>query len=70
MLGGIPVKAGNDANVAALGELWKGGGAGYKNAVFFTLGTGVGGGVVVDGQMIARLFRYGRRGRAYHGEPS
>ena len=59
MLGGIPVKAGNDANVAALGELWKGGGAGYKNAVFFTLGTGVGGGVVVDGRMIAGSFGMG-----------
>ena len=40
----IPVKAGNDANVAALGEMWKGGGEGYLDVVLLTLGTGVGGG--------------------------
>ena len=39
----IPVKAGNDANVAALGEMWKGGGEGYLDVVLLTLGTGVGG---------------------------
>ena len=43
-LTGLPVKAGNDANVAALGELWKGGGAGYHSLIMVTLGTGVGGG--------------------------
>lgn len=47
------VAAGNDANVATLGELWKGGGMGYRSAVMFTLGTGVGGGVVVDGKIVA-----------------
>ena len=47
------VMAGNDANVAALGELWQGGGAGYRSAVMVTLGTGVGGGVVLDGKIIA-----------------
>lgn len=46
------VMAGNDANVAALGELWQGGGAGYSSAVMVTLGTGVGGGVVLDGKII------------------
>ena len=43
-LTGFPVKAGNDANVAALGEYWKGGGKGCDNMLFVTLGTGVGGG--------------------------
>ena len=47
------VAAGNDANVAALGELWQGGGKGYQSAVIFTLGTGVGGGVVMDGKIVA-----------------
>ena len=47
------VAAGNDANVATLGELWQGGGKGYQSAVMFTLGTGVGGGVVVDGKIVA-----------------
>lgn len=49
---GVPVKAGNDANVAALGEMWKGGGEGYNNLVLVTLGTGVGGGVIVDGEIL------------------
>ncbi|MGN1158770.1 MAG: ROK family glucokinase [Lachnospiraceae bacterium] len=52
-LTGLPVKAGNDANVAALGEMWKGGGQGHKNLVAVTLGTGVGGGIVVNGQLLA-----------------
>ena len=51
-LTGFPVKAGNDATVAALGECWKGGGQGCKNMVFATLGTGVGGGIVIDGKVI------------------
>ena len=51
-LTGFPVKAGNDANVAALGEFWKGGGQGCENMVFVTLGTGVGGGIVVEGQLL------------------
>ena len=50
-LTGFPVKAGNDANVAALGEYWKGGGAGCENMVFVTLGTGVGGGIVIGGNL-------------------
>lgn len=49
---GVPVKVGNDANVAALGEMWKGGGKGYKNIVMVTLGTGVGGGIIVNGKIL------------------
>ncbi len=51
-LTGCPVKAGNDANVAALGEYWKGGGLGCRSMVFVTLGTGVGGGIVLDGKLL------------------
>ena len=51
-LTGFPVKAGNDANVAALGEYWKGGGQGCDNMVFATLGTGVGGGIIIEGRLI------------------
>lgn len=50
---GIPTKAGNDANVAALGEMWKGGGEGTKNLVMVTLGTGVGGGIIIGGKILA-----------------
>ena len=49
----LPVEAGNDANVAALGEMWKGGGQGYSNVVAVTLGTGVGGGIIVDGKILS-----------------
>lgn len=52
-LTGLKVKAGNDANVAALGELWKGGGAGCHNMIMVTLGTGVGGGIIVNDKVIA-----------------
>ena len=51
-LTGMDALIGNDANVAALGEMWKGGGAGQKNLVMITLGTGVGGGVIVNGKVI------------------
>ncbi len=51
-LTGLPVKAGNDANCAALGEYWKGGGMGSRSTVFVTLGTGVGGGIVIDGKIL------------------
>ena len=50
---GLPVAAGNDANVAALGEMWKGGGQGYRDVVMVTLGTGVGGGIILDGKIWA-----------------
>lgn len=49
---GLPVMAGNDANVAALGEMWKGGGRGHKNVIAVTLGTGVGGGIIVEGRIV------------------
>ena len=51
-LTGFSVKAGNDANVAALGEYWKGGGQGCENMIFATLGTGVGGGIVIEGKLL------------------
>ena len=51
-LTGFHVKAGNDANVAALGEFWKGGGAGCENMEFVTLGTGVGGGIGIGGNLL------------------
>lgn len=52
-LTGWRVKAGNDANVAALGEMWQGGGQGYEDVVMVTLGTGVGAGVICGGKMMA-----------------
>ncbi len=51
-LTGFPVKAGNDANVAAMGEFWKGGGQNCDNMIFATLGTGVGGGIVIEGKLL------------------
>ncbi|MBP5598110.1 MAG: ROK family glucokinase [Pseudobutyrivibrio sp.] len=51
-LGGIKVKAGNDANVAALGEAWMGAAKDYSSSVMVTLGTGVGGGVIINDQII------------------
>ena len=53
LLDGMVVKSGNDANVAALGEMWQGGGKGYSDLVMVTLGTGVGGGVILDQKIIA-----------------
>lgn len=47
-----PVRVNNDANVAALGEAWGGAGRGFSSVVCYTLGTGVGGGIVVDGRLI------------------
>ena len=46
------IRVGNDANVAALGEMWKGGGRGFDSIVMVTLGTGVGGGIIVDGKIV------------------
>lgn len=51
-LTGLKVKAGNDATVAALGEMWQGGGKGYNSMILVTLGTGVGGGVIIGGKII------------------
>lgn len=53
LLGGVPALCGNDANVAALGEMWKGGGEGYTDIVMVTLGTGVGGGVIQNEKILS-----------------
>jgi len=58
-LTGLHVVPGNDANVAALGEMWKGGGRGYDNVVMVTLGTGVGGGIIVNDRIIPGAFGCG-----------
>lgn len=50
------IVVGNDANVAALGEMWKGGGKGHKNVVMVTLGTGVGGGIILNGKIVSGKF--------------
>jgi len=49
---GIPVNVTNDANIAALGEMWLGAAKGAQSAIMYTLGTGVGGGIIVDGKVI------------------
>lgn len=54
-LGDVPIAATNDANAAALGEMWRGAGQGYKNLVMVTLGTGVGGGLVLNGKVLNGL---------------
>lgn len=64
LLDGIPVKSGNDANVAALGEMWQGGAKGCKDLVMITLGTGVGGGVIIDERIVAG--RHGLGGEMGH----
>ena len=56
---GSPVYAGNDANTAALGEIWQGGGRGFDSMVMVTLGTGVGGGIILHGNIL-----YGNAGSA------
>ena len=58
MLGNAVVKISNDANIAALGEAWKGSASGYKDVVLITLGTGVGGGVIKDGHIVAGSHGY------------
>ncbi len=64
LLDSVRVEVANDANVAALGEAWKGGGGGAEEAVMFTLGTGVGGGVIVNGKIVAG--RHGLAGEVGH----
>lgn len=59
LLGGAPVFTANDANLAALGEMWHGSGSGFDSAVFVTLGTGIGSGVILDGNIV-----YGTKGLA------
>ena len=48
----LPIKVENDANMAVLGEMWKGGAAGSKNVLLATLGTGVGAGIISDGRIV------------------
>jgi len=48
----IQIRVSNDANLACAGEVFQGSGKGYKDVVMFTLGTGVGGGILVDGQIV------------------
>ncbi|MDD3253667.1 MAG: ROK family glucokinase [Lachnospiraceae bacterium] len=64
LLGGMLVRSGNDANVAALGEMWQGGGMGFTDIVMVTLGTGVGGGVIIDEKIVAG--RHGLAGEIGH----
>ncbi len=63
-LTGLPVRAGNDANVAALGESWKGGGQGCGNIILATFGTGVGGGIIVEGKPLSGV--HGAAGEIGH----
>ena len=63
-LTGKAVLVGNDANVAALGEMWKGAGKGRSNMIIITLGTGVGGGVIVGGKVI--IGEHGAGGEVGH----
>ena len=64
-LTGLHVCAGNDANVAALGEMWKGGAEGCSDVIVVTLGTGVGGGIIVDGKLVEGS--HGAGGEIGHG---
>lgn len=64
LLDGVHVRSGNDANVAALGEMWQGGGKGYSDIVMVTLGTGVGGGVIMDQKII--IGKHGLAGEIGH----
>ena len=52
ILRGVPVFAGNDANMAAMGEYWQGSGKDADSLIFIKLGTGVGGGIILDGKMV------------------
>ena len=58
---GVPVAVLNDAHAALLGEVWQGAARGFGNVILLTLGTGVGGAVLVEGRLIK-----GQIGRAGH----
>ena len=64
---GTPIILENDANAAALGEAWLGAGKGVKELILLTLGTGIGGGIIVDGKVLAWIPRNGRRVWPYYG---
>ena len=51
-LGGIPVLIDDDANCAALGEAWQGTGKGFAHLVCLTIGTGIGGAIIIDGALV------------------
>lgn len=55
-LSSLPVLVANDGNIAALGEMWKGSAKGSDNVFMFTLGTGIGGGIIIDGHIINGAF--------------
>ena len=50
---GLKVKADNDVNVITLGEMWKGAGKGHGNVLGIAIGTGIGGGIIVDGHLVS-----------------
>ncbi len=54
-----PTTALNDANAAALAEMWSGNARGYRHAVVYTIGTGIGGGVIIDGKILNGAQGYG-----------
>ncbi len=56
---GLPANLENDANAAAYGEFWAGSGRGTDDIVFFTLGTGIGGGVIIEGRLVRGFFDNG-----------
>jgi glucokinase len=55
----LPVTYANDANAAAYGEFWAGAGRDYRSLVLFTLGTGIGGGIVVEGMLVEGMHSCG-----------
>ena len=50
---GLKVKVDNDVNVITLGEMWKGAGKGHKNVLGIAVGTGIGGGIIIDGNLVS-----------------
>ena len=68
-----PIYLDNDANAAAYGEVMAGAAQGYRNVVVMTLGTGIGGGILIDGRMVTGCSccggELGHMGMVYNGEP-